>query len=190
MTPELKIACEVVFQEHKAAVTPIAWNRDVFRGRLSTGMSEKAKETLVEKKVIYFPNPAKKNFTVLNPLAAPASTYMEAEDMVMKPVPAIAGFEYEHKQKESTIYNLDERSAYQHNGTTNSVTAYLARSVNAPRLVSITGKAEAIQQHLPKWYQKPLLVYIVWPLLAALAGGVIAYLIGEAYTGLMFDLKK
>ena len=191
MTPELKIACEVVFQEHKAATTPVAWNRDVFRGRLSTGMSEKAKETLVEKKVIHFPNPAKKNFTVLNPLAFAASNYTEAELMVTNPVPAMAGFEYEQKQKESTVFiPRAERPTYQSNGSSNSVTAYLARSVNAPRLVTITGKAEAIQQHLPKWYQKPLLVYIVWPLLAALAGGVIAYLIGEAYTGLMFDLKK
>lgn len=190
MTPELKIACEVVFQEHKAATTPVAWNRDVFRGRLSTGMSEKAKETLVEKKVIRFPNPAKKNFTVLNPLAAAASSYREAEVMVMNPAPAMAGFEYEEKQKDSPVFNRASTTAYQSNGTTNSVTAYLARTVNAPRLVTITGKAEAIQQHLSKWYQKPLLVYIVWPLLAAVAGGAIAFLIGEAYMGLMFDLKK
>ena len=37
MTPELKIACEVVFQEHKTSSYPVTWNRDAFRGRLSTG---------------------------------------------------------------------------------------------------------------------------------------------------------
>ncbi len=175
MTPELKIACELVFQEHKAAVHPIAWNRDVFRGRLSTGMSEKAKETLVEKQVICFPNPAKKNQTILNPRAAGAATFTEAEIIVTAPVPAHANT-YRQAEPEPAAY-------------VNTVTAYLSRSVNAPRLVTISGKAEVIRQQQPKWYLKPVLVYVVWPLLAAAVGGIIAYLIGEAYTELMFDIK-
>lgn len=184
MTPELKIACELVFQEHKAASHPIAWNRDVFRGRLSTGLSEKAKETLVEKHIICFPVAGKKNQTILNPLAAGASSFEEAADFVLHRVPAMATHDVQpapigaHKDHPT-------RSAY-----TNSVTAYLNRSVAAPRLVTITGKAEALHHHEPKWYMKPVLLYIVWPLLAAVAGGIIAYLIGEAYTELMFDLKK
>ncbi len=175
MTPELKIACELVFQEHKSAVHPIAWNRNVFRGRLSTGLSEKAKETLVEKHVIFFPNPAKKNQTILNPRAAQAATFTEAELIVTMPVPAHAIAHHE----EAPV-----RPAY-----VNTVTAYLSRSVNAPRLVTISGKAEVIRQHQPKWYLKPVLVYVVWPLLAAAVGGIIAYLMGETYTELMFDLK-
>ena len=30
MTPELKIACEIVFQEHKVSIHPIKWNRIYF----------------------------------------------------------------------------------------------------------------------------------------------------------------
>lgn len=178
MTPELKIACEIVFQEHKTAARPVAWNREVFRGRLSTGLSEKAKETLVEKQIICFPNPAKKNHTILNPMAVRASSFTEAEDLVINRVPAMASI-YHHEEGE-------ECPAY-----VNTVTAYLSRTVSAPRLVTIVGKTEVVQHpEQGKWYLMPALVYVVWPLLSAVAGGVIAYLIGEGYTELMFNLKK
>ena len=45
MTPELKSACELVFQEHKISGKPINWNKDSFRGQLSFGMAEMAKQT-------------------------------------------------------------------------------------------------------------------------------------------------
>ena len=65
MTPELKTACEVVFQEHKTSAYPVTWNRDAFRGRLSTGLTEMAKDTLLRKNIIYYPNPTKKINTIL-----------------------------------------------------------------------------------------------------------------------------
>lgn len=180
MTPELKNACELVFQEHKSARQPIAWNRDVFRGRISTGLSEMAKETLVQKQVICFPNPARKNQTVINPLASSASSYEEAASMVLHQdtmaVPAAVA--------ERHI----DRPSY---SATNSVTAYLTRSVTAPRLIALTSKAEVVQQ-VPvsaKWYLKPVFVYVIWPLLGAAAGGIIAWLMGEAYTQIFFNLK-
>ena len=56
MTPELKNACEVVFQGHKTSVKPITWNKDAFRGRLPFGLSAMAKEILVSKNIICFLN--------------------------------------------------------------------------------------------------------------------------------------
>jgi hypothetical protein len=125
----------------------------------------------VEKRIICFPIAGKKTQTILNPKATGASSFEEAEEFVLNHVPALV------------VHEQTERPSY-----SNSVTAYLNRSVTAPRLVTITGKAEAIH-HEPKWYMKPILLYVAWPLLAAVAGGIIAYLIGEAYTELVFDLK-
>src|SRR5215475_10004455 len=82
MTPELKVACELVFQEHKSSGQPIKWSRDAFRGRISIGLSEMAKETLVKKRIILLPNKAKKTFTQLNPEVASATSFEEAEQMI------------------------------------------------------------------------------------------------------------
>src|SRR5262245_23401508 len=83
MTPELKKACEAVFQEHRANINGIDWKKDVFRGRISTGLSEKAKETLLSKNIIYYPNPVKKAITLLNPEVSAASTCDEAEKVLL-----------------------------------------------------------------------------------------------------------
>src|SRR5215467_11997819 len=80
MTPELKTACEVIFQEHK--VHPIKWNRDSFRGKISIGLSDMAREILVKKNIILLPNKSKKAFTQLNPDVATADSFEEAEKMV------------------------------------------------------------------------------------------------------------
>ncbi len=37
-----------------------------------------------------------------------------------------------------------------------------------------------------KWYLKPVLVYFVWPVFGAAAGGALAYLIGAAYDYIFF----
>lgn len=175
MTPELIVACEVVFQEHKHAARPVAWNRDVFRGRLSTGMSEKAKETLLQKQIICYPNPARKSQTLINPAAMPASTFTEAEGLVMNRIPALAG----------SLQQLDV-PAY-----TNTITTYFNRSVSAPRLISVVGKTQQVEPAIQdKWYLAPVWTYVVWPLLSAIAGGIIAYMLGEVYTEIMFNLKR
>src|SRR5262245_17036172 len=81
MTPELKTACEVVFQEHKLS-SQIRWNKDTFRGRISIGLSEMAKETLVQKHIIFLPNKSKKLITLLNPAIAGAASFEEAKTMI------------------------------------------------------------------------------------------------------------
>lgn len=173
MTPELKIACEVVFQEHKSSSYPVTWNRDIFRGRISTGLSEMAKDTLVRKNIIKYPNPAKKILTVLNPAVSAATSYEEAEDMILNKVPSLAAS------------RVDNHPTY----VANHVSTFTRQPVTQ-RLVTITGTATETITHEVKWYMKPLFVYVIWPVCAAIVGGFIAYLMGTAYTELVFDLKK
>lgn len=171
MTPELKTACEVVFQEHKASAYPVTWNRDAFRGRLSTGLTEMAKDTLLRKNIIYYPNPAKKINTVLNPAASNADSFEEAENMVLNKVPALASS------------GVDDRGTL----VAAKAPAFVSRPV-AHRLVTLTGETEIIPAEI-KWYMKPVFFYFVWPVLAVVLGGLIAYLMGTIYTELVFDLK-
>ena len=171
MTPELKTACEVVFQEHKASSYPVTWNRDAFRGRLSTGLTEMAKDTLIRKNIIYYPNPAKKINTVLNPAAFTADSFEEAENMVLNKVPALSAS------------HVDNRGSL----VANKIPAFVSRPV-AHRLVTLSGETEIIPAEI-KWYMKPVFYYFVWPVLAAVVGGLIAYLMGTIYTELVFDLK-
>ena len=90
MTPELKTACELVFQEHKLSAQPIKWSSDAFRGRISFGLSEMAKETLVKKNIILWPDKSKKIFTKLNPDVVTASSFEEAEKMIETKKPVLA----------------------------------------------------------------------------------------------------
>src|SRR5690242_5668765 len=91
MTPELRTACEVVFQEHKVSAQPIKWSSETFRGRISLGLSDLAKDTLVKKKIIVVPNKSKKVITQLNPVVASAASFEEADDIITnnKQVPVI-----------------------------------------------------------------------------------------------------
>ena len=171
MTPELKTACEVVFQEHKTSAYPVTWNRDAFRGRLSTGLTEMAKDTLLRKNIIYYPNPAKKINTILNPDVFSASSYEEAANMILNKATVLSG------------------SRVDHQGTlvADKVSTTISRPVTR-RLVTHSGETETIAAEI-KWYMKPVFFYIVWPVLAAVTGGAIAYLMGTIYTDWVFDLK-
>ena len=171
MTPELKIACEVVFQEHKTSSYPVTWNRDAFRGRLSTGLTEMAKDTLLRKNIIYYPNPTKKINTILNPTVSGADSFEEAENMILNKIPALSAS------------RVDDRGTL----VSDRVTTFISRPV-AHRLVTLTGETETIPAEI-KWYMKPVFFYVVWPVLAAVLGGLIAYLMGTIYTELVFDLK-
>ncbi|MEP7372848.1 MAG: hypothetical protein ABI675_05620 [Chitinophagaceae bacterium] len=173
MTPELKIACEVVFQEHKTSSYPVTWNRDAFRGRLSTGLTEMAKDTLLRKNIIYYPNPTKKINTVLNPTISGAESFEEAENMILNKIPALSA---------SRVGNQGTLVA-----KPKPVASFISRPV-AHRLVTLSGETETVTEEI-KWYMKPVFFYIVWPLLAAVLGGLIAFLMGTIYTELVFDLK-
>jgi hypothetical protein len=158
MTPELKEACELAFQEHKSG-HPINWDKDVFRGRISFGLSAMAKQTLERRNIISTLNPAKKTITVLNPAAVTATTFEEAEEMLLnKPQVVIAT-------------TTDDKPSYiSHNSSSfaSPITNYTDRLVHsAAKSVTVTGEI--------KWYMKPLFYYIAWPVCAAVVGGFIAW---------------
>jgi len=173
MTPELKKACEAVFQEHRASINGIDWKKDVFRGRISTGLSEKAKETLLSKNIIYFPNPVKKAITLLNPEVAGASTCDEAEKVLLHEIvlsPAITA-----TVAEPTIVAAKTRRPVADN---KPIPQRFVISSPATESVALIEKE--------KWYLRPVMVYFVWPICAAAAGGGLAYLIGAAYDYIFF----
>lgn len=177
MTPELKVACEVVFQEHKTPHHSVTWNRDAFLGRLSTGLTEMAKDTLLRKKIIYYPNPNKKMVTLLSPQAEYASTFEEAERMVTNPVAVMLPAAETEKR---TTAVADRSSTY----------VSVKRPVITQRVVATRAVPEVVAVSDVKWYMKPVFYYFVWPVGAAVAGIIIAHYMGELYTSLFFDLKK
>jgi hypothetical protein len=163
MTPELKIACEIVFQEHKTSPDPILWSKNAFRGRISIGLREMAKETLVRKNVIYYLNPVKKINTLLNPAAVEAATFEEAIQLVQNKMPVLLASTADQRpayipMKVSTPINLSPKPTL--------------------RLVKITGEPETAITKV-KWYLKPIFYYVVWPLCSAAVSILIAYLISS-----------
>lgn len=163
MTPELRTACEVVFQQHKTSPDPVNWNKDPFRGRVSMGLRDLAKDTLVRKNVIYFPNPQKKINTALNPAVTEADSYQEALEIIEVGAPAFATSFVESKPTYVAMPVKD---------VMHQPVRYTAR------VVSISSAELFIER--PKWYMRPFFYYCVWPACAAVGGILIAYLINNA----------
>jgi hypothetical protein len=180
MTPELKASCELVFQEHKLAASAITWNKNVFRNRMSFGLCDLAKETLVKKNIIYFPKPTKKTITVLNPAVATASSFEEAI--------AITESETQHSngeiKKEKTLYDeiyspefMEYVDPEIHAPVQNTIIEQ-----SQPEIKLQPGIQEQAQQVLiaEKWHLKPVFYYIVWPLTAAVVSVLVAWLMSQA----------
>jgi len=165
MTPELKTACEVIFQAHKLSAKPIKWDSNAFRGRISIGLSEMAKETLVKKNIILLPNKSKKIFTQLNPDVATADSFEEAEKMIVNKIPA----RVTTKKYDSDTY-----------------TAYHVVDVAAPtRPIETYAQlaiADTTKTNAPsiKWYMKPVVFNSIWLVCGAAAGVMISWLISLA----------
>ncbi|MFI5130394.1 MAG: hypothetical protein ACHQFX_10405 [Chitinophagales bacterium] len=175
MTPELKTACEVVFQEHKVSPQPIKWNSDTFRGRISLGLSDLAKDTLVKKNIIILPNKSKKILTLLNPAVATAASFEEAEDIIQnkRQVPKVDLPVSQPIYLPSRLSNVDIPQP----------------SYSSPRL-SVASNSNVVTPSADiKWYMKPVFFYVIWPLCAAIAGAVISFLLDFAYTELFLDWK-
>lgn len=164
MTPELKNACELVFQEHKTTGDPINWNKDSFRGRISFGLSAMAKETLLERNIIYTPNPAKKTITALNPRVAAATSFEEAQELVLKKLPVL------------TASKIDEESFDVAGPAKND------REQNNYVLLRVAGNKSATAIIKAKRYPRPFFYYTFWFAGAAIAGAFIAWLIGFIFT--------
>jgi len=161
MTPELKAACELVFQEHKASGKPFNWNKDSFRERLSFGLAAMAKQTLEKRNIICTLNPAKKTITTLNPLAVTAANFEEATEMVQNKIPVLV------------TNKVDDEPAY----ITHRVSGFAHKATNdTDRLVKIRVKSMAPPVAIKRW-MRPLFSYIIW-MIGALAGGaLITYLL-------------
>ncbi len=171
MTPELQAACEAIFQEHKSH--PFSWNKDVFHGRISTGMLDLAKEVLIEKNIIYYQQPGKKLVTVLNPELAKVSSFLEALALVSgkpfvapvkeKPLPPVININQHRKEPPAPVVRVKE-----------------------PAIVpKPAGETTSV-----KWYLRPVFIYFIWPLFGAAVFFLLAYLISEGYDQIFFKRKK
>lgn len=172
MTPELKIACEVVFQEHKTSAQ-IKWDRDAFRGRISIGLSEMAKETLVRKNIIFWPNKSKKIITLLNPDVATATSVEEAVEIIEHKAPELANsVEYDPETYiAGHVFGFDKAQA---------------KTTDHTATITIKTKPRASGT---QWYMKPLFYYVVWPVFAVAAGALLSYLLVLAQSKLFLHLK-
>ena len=162
MTPELKSACELVFQEHKISGKPINWNKDSFRGQLSFGMAEMAKQTLEKKNIICTVSPLKKTITVLNPVAATATNVEEAAGMIENKIPALVTDTVDKQPH----YSTDQAKPFANANKDFTVRVLKIRN----ETVTIPGEMQ--------WWRKPFFTYIILPFCAAVAGGLITYLLG------------
>lgn len=176
MTPELKIACEVVFQEHKVSRQPIKWSRDYFRGRISIGLSEMAKETLVKKNIIVLPDKTKKVFTELNPDVAAAGNFEEAEKIIATKVPgSVTKPAYDaNTYITNHVYGF-AASSLTPVSTPNSTSAAIS---NKPLLADVS-RRKTVES---KWWIKPIYMYILWPVCGAVGGILISFLLNFFFT--------
>jgi len=167
MTPELKSACELVFQEHKLSAQPIKWDREAFRGKISIGLSEMAKETLVQKNIILLPGKPKKIFTQLNPDVATAGSFEEAEKIIETKVPGSV-----------TTANYDAEAYITNHVFGFSATPVQRKSQKTEKRISTVAAGDG------KWYMKPFYLYVAWPICGAAAGLLISLLMDFVYTAL------
>jgi hypothetical protein len=163
MTPELKKACEVVFQEHKASAEPISWNKDSFRGRLPFGLSALAKQTLEKKNIIQTTGPVKKSMTMLNPLVVTAASFEEADEWAQAKTPQLVA--------ETTVDPLE---------TTIFANEDLFANTNVKDIVKLL-KVRGTPLPTPareSWWTRPILSYFIWLASAAISGALITFLLG------------
>jgi len=161
MTPELKAACELVFQEHKTARKPINWNKDSFRGRISFGLAAMAKETLEKRNIICALNPAKKTITALNPSAVNAANFEEAGEMIQNKIPVLVTNKVAHKH------------AYVIHGVSN----FSPATDDTDRLLKVSDSSLSTSKKI-KLQASPVFYNIMWVVSAAIAGVLITYLLG------------
>jgi len=165
MTPELKTACEVIFQKHKLSTKPIKWDAAAFRGRISIGLSEMAKETLVKKNILFLPKTSKRTLIQLNPDVASADSFEEAEKMIVNKTPAIV------------ITERDDPDNYKAHHVVGVTAPPTPVKIHVQLATNYTTKINAASI---KWYMKPIFLYVIWPVCGAAAGLMIAWLVSLA----------
>jgi hypothetical protein len=153
-----------------------------------------AKETLVKKNIIVWPDKSKKIFTKLNPDVATARSFEEAEKMIETKAPALAitpvidgGF---------NVADLAADLNGFQSATTLTASSVLATPVTpvtpAPtpthsysmmKIVPLTETTETAAAEI-KWWMKPAYLYFVWPVCGAVAGIFISMLMNLVYHAL------
>ena len=148
-----------------------------------------AKETLVKKNIILWPDKSKKIFTKLNPDVATARSFEEAEKMIetKKPVlatmPAIAGnFTVADLVADLNISQTSNAFNTQYSNFTIPITPTPppTRSYSRMKIVPLTEATETTATEV-KWWMKPLYLYFVWPTCGAVAGILISMLMNLVY---------
>ncbi|HVG40728.1 MAG TPA: hypothetical protein VM888_03875, partial [Chitinophagaceae bacterium] len=147
--------------EHKKSREAINWNKDSFHGRLSFGMSALAKQTLEKKNIIRTLSPAKKTTTILNPAAAAADSFEEAEEIIRNKVP------------EPAIDTVDPQPEY----ITYHVPGIANSSNNESNRLKLTGRSLLAWPGI-KTSMKLLFYYIILAIGAVVAGALITFLLG------------
>jgi hypothetical protein len=165
MTPELKAACELVFQEHKLTGNTIKWDKNSFHGKIPIALTEMARQTLVKKSIIIFPGKSKKTITKLNPVVAAASSFEEAEKIAANAIPEAATLS--NDPVDFALQDIPE--------TVSPAPVYTHRLMTVKTTPSPNFSK-------PKWYRQPVFYYFIWPVCIAAAGALITYLIDVAYT--------
>jgi hypothetical protein len=160
MTPELKQACELIFQEHKTSVLPIDWNKNIFHGRIAFHLSALAKQTLEKRNIICTVNGRKKSSTVLNPDAASAASFEEAEEIILNKY-AVATTEKGKTEPEYILHQVAGEPIDISN------TDKKAKTLHKPGIAK-----SKIRRSNNSFYYFTLL------LAAAIAGAIFTYLIG------------
>ena len=161
----------MIFQEHKTSAQPVNWHKDLFRGRISIGLSEIAKETLLKNKIIQYVNHGRKTATILQPEMADAVTFEEALIIAQNKMPALVATTNEARRVR-VINDFEE------NG-------FIEASEDQPlRLVNVSYEVD-IAASSSKWYTKPLFYYFIGPATGLALGALIAFLLSEFITRLL-----
>jgi hypothetical protein len=160
MTPELKQACELIFQEHKTSRLPIDWNKNVFQGRIAFHLSALAKQTLEKRNIIWTVNGRKKSTTILNPDASLAASFEEAEELILNKYAVVIAEEEKNKFEYILHQVAGEPIAI-------SDTDKKAKTLNKPGIAK-----SKIRRSGNSFY------YFILLLAAAIAGAILTYLIG------------
>ena len=154
-----------------------------FRGQLSLGLSELAKETLVEKKIIILPNKSKKIITLLNPAVASASSFEEAEEMIGNNIPTA---QVRAASPTPSLRPINGRPVF--------VAAKISEvKIPDPKPIFATKAFEPAtpisQVTRVKWYLKPVFYYFIWPICGLALGAGLSFLIDYAFSTFFLHTK-
>ena len=154
-----------------------------------------AKETLVKKNIILWPDKSKKIFTKLNPDVASANSFEEAEKMIetKKPVLATMPVIEGNFNVADLVADLDTVQTPTNFTTPTTLTTPTirpttptpppTRSYSLMKIVPLTETTETTIAEV-NWWMKPLYLYFVWPVCGAVAGVFISMLMNLAYHAL------